>query len=112
MPETGFSVFLITAGSLEEARRLADILLKERLAACVNILPGIESHYWWQGQLETAAECLLLVKSRTTYLDAIIERVKQSHSYRVPEIIALPVTGGSEDYLNWLSSETENYQKM
>jgi periplasmic divalent cation tolerance protein len=106
MPETGFSVVLITAGSLEEARRLADILLKESLAACINILPGIESHYWWQGQLETASECLLLVKSRTSHVDAIIERVKQTHSYQVPEIIALPVTGGSEDYFKWLLSET------
>jgi periplasmic divalent cation tolerance protein len=106
MLETGFSVVLITTGSLEEARRLADILLKERLAACVNILPGIESHYWWQDQLETAAECLLLVKSRTSYLDAIIDRVKQAHSFETPEVLALPVTGGSEDYLKWLQSET------
>ena len=106
MAGPSYSVVLIAAAGVEEARLLADILLKERLAACINILPGVESRYWWQGGLETAPECLLFVKSRTSYLDAIIEKVKKAHSYQVPEIIALPISGGNSDYLNWLGSET------
>ncbi len=100
-------VVLITAASQSEARRLADALLEERLAACVNILPQVESRYWWRGRRERAHEVLLLAKSRATLLDAIIARVKALHSYEVPEVIALPIAGGNPAYLQWLAAETK-----
>jgi periplasmic divalent cation tolerance protein len=102
----GAIVVLITAGGLEEARRLADALLDEHLAACVNILPRAESAYWWRGKKERTQEILLIAKSRAGRLDAIIARVKALHSYELPEIIALPVAGGNPAYLDWLHEET------
>lgn len=97
---------LITAGSAEEGRAVATAVLSERLAACVNIVPGVESHYWWQGKLEQAGEVLLLVKTQRTLLPRLIEKVKSAHSYSVPEVIALPVVEGNEDYLSWVRGET------
>ena len=106
MDEDGPIIILITTPDAAEARRIADTLVSERLAACVNTLAGVSSRYRWQGKLEEANEVLLIVKSRKPLLDAIIKRVKAMHSYDVPEIIALPVVGGNEDYLKWLESET------
>jgi periplasmic divalent cation tolerance protein len=102
----GAMVVFISAGSLDEARRLADALLDERLAACVNILPRVESAYWWHGKRERTEEILLIAKSRAGCLDAIIARVKALHSYETPEVIALPVAGGNPAYLDWLNEET------
>lgn len=104
-------IVLITTANEEEAHRISEALLKERLAACVNTIPRVESRYWWRGRLESANECLLLVKTGTSLLPAIIERVKQLHSYEVPEIIALPVASGNPDYLKWLKEETERGSK-
>ena len=104
--EDGPIIVLITSPNTAEAKRIADALLGERLAACVSTLPGVSSRYRWQGRLEDATEVLLIVKSHRPLLDAIIKRVKAMHSYDVPEIIALPVVGGNEDYLKWLESET------
>jgi periplasmic divalent cation tolerance protein len=95
-------VVLITAGSAEEAHKIADLLLDERKAACVNIVPGVDSLFRWQDKIDSACESLLLVKTRASLLPDVISLVKESHSYEVPEIIALPVVGGSEDYLKWL----------
>jgi periplasmic divalent cation tolerance protein len=97
-------VVLITAGSEEEGRNIAGLLVKEKKAACVNILPGVESLFRWKGRIDSARECLLLVKTRAALLPEIIRLVKGIHSYELPEIIALPITGGSEDYLRWLDS--------
>jgi periplasmic divalent cation tolerance protein len=97
-------VVLITAGSEEEAHKIARLLVKEKKAACVNILPGVESLFRWKGRIDSARECLLLVKTRAALLPEIIRLVKGIHSYELPEIIALPITGGSEDYLRWLDS--------
>jgi periplasmic divalent cation tolerance protein len=102
----GAIAVFITAGSMEEARLLADALVEERLAACVNILPGVESLYRWRGQKARAREILLIAKSRPARLDAIIARVKAMHSYEVPEVIALSIAGGNPAYLEWLEEET------
>ena len=102
----GSVVVFITAATLAEARRLTETLLDERLVACVNILPQVESCYWWHGKKERAQEVLLIAKCRAARLDAIIARVKALHSYEVPEVIALPVTGGNPAYLKWLEEET------
>ncbi|MBI2329573.1 MAG: divalent-cation tolerance protein CutA [Chloroflexi bacterium] len=107
MEATSRVVVLITAATEEEARSLAELLLNQRKAACVNIVPRVDSLFWWQGKLDSAQESLLIAKTRASLLPDIIEMVKMAHSYDVPEIIALPVIGGHEDYLRWIDSETE-----
>src|SRR3954465_753179 len=92
----------ITAPDVEEARRLGKILVAERLAACVNILPGMESHYWWQGKIETAREAGLIAKTRTVLCDDLLERVRDLHSAETPCVVFLPLAGGHPDYLDWI----------
>jgi len=94
-------VVFITAATAEEAQRIGRALLDERLAACVNTLP-VHSAYWWRGAVEEAGETLLLVKTASRLLDALTARVRALHSYSVPEVIALPIVGGSADYLRWV----------
>lgn len=98
-------VVLITTGSKEEADRIANALVAELMAACVNVIPGVTSVYRWQGEVQRAQEWLLVAKSRIEALNNLISRVKALHSYDVPEIIALPVTGGSDTYLRWIDNE-------
>jgi len=100
-------VVFITVDSQETAKKIADVLLTERKAACVNIVPALESHYWWQGKKESTQEFLLIVKTQAKLLDELIAIVKKHHPYSVPEIIALPVVGGNEDYLEWINRETK-----
>ena len=97
---------LVTAGNEGEAQRIADGLIEGRLAACVSVVPDVFSRYRWAGKVEESGEVMLLIKSRAGLLDDIITLVKLRHSYDVPEIIALPVIGGNEDYLEWLDHET------
>jgi periplasmic divalent cation tolerance protein len=96
----------VTASTADEADRLARALVDERLAACVTIVPGARSRYRWQGQVEDATEVLLLAKSVRPCLEALVARVRALHSYTVPEIIAVPITGGFDAYLAWLAAET------
>lgn len=96
----------VTAGSREEADRVAEALLTARLAACVQIVGPIESRYWWEGELESATEWLCLAKSRTALVDAVVTAVRSVHSYDTPEVIATPVVAGDPDYLAWLAAET------
>ena len=100
-------VVLVTAGGEEEAQRIAGRLLDSRLAACVNIVNGVQSLFLWQGKQEMELESLLIIKSNGRLLSRIVEVVKKIHSYDVPEVIALPVTGGNEDYLKWIDSEVQ-----
>ncbi len=99
-------VVLVTASSAAEAQRIGQTLLNERHAACVNIVPHVESAYQWQGKVESATEVLLIAKTTAAQLDAVIALVKRMHSYQVPEIIALPVIGGNPEYLAWIDRET------
>jgi len=100
-------VIFITAGTDAEANRLAEALLKQRKAACVNIVPGVSSRFWWQGHLDSDQESLLIVKTKASLLDEIVGLVKEVHSYDVPEVIALPIIGGNSDYLDWLGKELQ-----
>ena len=100
-------VILITTPSEEEAHHIADLLLNQRKAACINILPRVDSLFWWQGTLEKVKESLLIVKTLASLLPEVIALVKGAHSYQVPEIIALPILGGNEDYLKWIDSEVK-----
>jgi periplasmic divalent cation tolerance protein len=105
MRQQNYIVVFITTRDAEEAQKIAKALLKRRQAACVNIVPEVDSHFWWQDKLEAAKESLLIVKTRESLLPDIIKSVKKIHSYDVPEIIALPIVGGSEEYLDWIDRE-------
>ncbi len=105
MKEGNGIVVLITTGTVEEARRTAELLLNQRKAACVNIVPGVSSLFWWQDKLDSAQESLLIVKTRASLLNEIVTLVTQIHSYDIPEIIALPILGGNQDYLEWIDKE-------
>jgi periplasmic divalent cation tolerance protein len=99
-------VIFVTTGSTEEAQRIGKELVKSNLAACVNIVSSVRSIFRWKGELCEEGETLMIIKSVNKNLDKTISKVKALHSYEVPEIIALPVVGGSEDYLKWLRNET------
>jgi len=105
MPQQSFIVVIITTKDTEEAQNIAKALLKRRQAACVNIVPEVDSHFWWQDKLESEKESLLIVKTKESLLPDIIKSVKKMHSYDVPEIIALPIVGGSQEYLDWIDRE-------
>jgi periplasmic divalent cation tolerance protein len=96
-------IILITAKDKKEAERIAKKLIKSRLAACVNIVSNIKSFFWWQVKVDQAKESLLIVKSRKEKFNKIAKLVKASHSYDLPEIIAIPVVCGSKPYLNWIN---------
>ena len=102
----GEIVVFITASDEEEASKIARALVEERLAGCVNIIKDIRSIYSWQGKIEDEKEVFMVVKTQKTLFDSLIKRVKELHSYTVPEIIALPIIQGSEDYLKWLKEAT------
>ena len=95
-------VIMVTASSDEEAVTIGKKLVEEGLVACANCVPGIRSFYTWQGELCDDSEVLLFMKSRQSKMPQIIKRVQELHSYDVPEMIGLPIIGGSEGYLNWL----------
>jgi len=97
-------VVLTTCGSVEEGRRIAQELVTRRLAACVNIVPQVESVYRWQGEVESAAECLLVIKSTAEAFDSLRDALGKLHSYDVPECVALAVEDGGAAYLDWISS--------
>ena len=101
-----FVVVLVTAGSSEEAARIGQTLVAERLAACANVVGPIRSIYRWQGAVEDAAEHLLLLKARARDVTVLGERVRALHSYEVPEVLALPIRAGSAAYLAWLAEST------
>lgn len=104
----GFIVVYVTAGSAEEAEQLAQTLVGERLAACVNRIKSVRSVYRWQGQVEQSDEELLIIKTRKSLFNKLEKRVRGLHSYSVPEVIALPVVAGSGDYLGWLRDQVDN----
>lgn len=100
-------VTFITAPSEDEAVKIARSLVEARLAACANIVRNIRSIYTWQGKVEDDTEVLMIVKTRKSLFDALSAKVREIHSYDVPEIIALPIVDGSDDYLKWLKESTE-----
>ncbi len=98
-----YIVIFVTASGKKEAKKIAQVLLEHKSAACVNIIENIESFFWWQGKIDTAKESLLVIKSKKSKLAQIIKLVKSVHSYEVPEIIALPIIGGEKKYLGWIN---------
>ena len=102
-----FIVVLVTASSKEEANKIAQGLLQDKLAACVNIIEGIDSRFWWQGKIDSTQEVLLVIKTRKTLFNKLAKKVKSLHSYTVPEIIALPIISGNKTYLDWINDCTK-----
>lgn len=105
---TGNIVVLITVSSPDEGEKIARALVEKRLAACVNIVPGIRSIYHWQGKICDDRELLLIAKTSADLFDAVEKEVKALHSYKVPEIIAIPIAAGSKEYLSWIDENTVN----
>ena len=101
---TDCSVILVTAGSREEGERIAEALVGEQLAACVNVIGPVHSIYRWDNAIQRDDEWLLIIKAPTTHFEALAARVRALHSYQTPEVIALPITAGSDAYLEWLRS--------
>ena len=101
------AVVLITCSDGDEAQMMAEALLRQRKAACVNIVSGVGSRFWWKGGLDSAEETLLLVKTRASLVEEVIGLVRELHSYEVPEIIALPIVAGNPDYLDWVDGEVQ-----
>jgi periplasmic divalent cation tolerance protein len=102
----GVSVVYVTTGTREEALRIGRALVEERLAACANVLGEATSVYRWQGATEEAAEVLLLLKSRTDLVEAVVARVAELHSYDCPCVTSWPVTAGYGEYLDWIVGQT------
>ncbi|KAL9229149.1 hypothetical protein vseg_004647 [Gypsophila vaccaria] len=101
-------VVYVTVPNKEAGKKLAESIVKERLAACVNRVPGVESVYEWKGEIQTDSEELLIIKTRESLLGALTEHVKANHEYEVPEVIAMPITGGNAQYLEWLKNSTRD----
>ena len=110
-PKPNLVVAFSTAGSPEEARRIASALVAEQLAACVNVAHDIHSIYRWQGAIESAVESLMLIKTQANLLPAIELRLRELHSYEVPELVAVPIGDGAQPYLDWLIASTRSSQK-
>ncbi len=102
-----FLIVFCTCPNAEEAERIAHAVVDERLAACVNILPAMRSIYRWQDAVESAEEILLLIKTTEAEFRKLRDRIIELHSYDTPEVIAIPITAGSDKYLSWLRAQLE-----
>ncbi|MCS6999124.1 MAG: divalent-cation tolerance protein CutA [Aquificaceae bacterium] len=97
----GYYVVFITV-PVEKSKELAEYIIQKRLGACVNVVPEVNSIYWWKGNIERDRESLLVVKTSAKKFEELLRGVKSIHPYTVPEIIALPIVAGNEDYLRWI----------
>jgi periplasmic divalent cation tolerance protein len=102
-----FSIVLVTAPDLKTARALAKAALQSKLIACANLIPKIESHYWWQGKIESGAEVLLVLKTQKSKLAVLEKLVLARHPYDTPEFLVLPLSTGSKKYLDWMAFATK-----
>ena len=102
-PAAKFAIVLVTAPDLKMARALAKTALQARLIACANLIPKVESHYWWQGKIESDAEVLLILKTQKSKLAALEKLVLAKHPYDTPEFLILPLSAGNKKYLDWLA---------
>jgi uncharacterized protein involved in tolerance to divalent cations len=104
---TDYIIVFVTAPSGKEGEKIAQALLEDKLAACVNIIPGLKSMFRWKGEISTEEEVLLLIKTKDRLFEKLKRRVIELHSYDVPEVVALGILAGNEKYLDWLKRETE-----
>ena len=111
MPNDNYIMVLCTCNSSEIASLIAETLVSEELAACVNIVNGIESVYRWKGEISRDNEILLLIKTREILYPQVETRIRAKHDYELPEIIAVPIATGEKNYLNWIESMTASTTK-
>ena len=104
---TDFVVLIITTTNAEEAQHISKALLDQRKAASVNIVPRVSSQFWWHGKIQLAEENLLIVKTKAVLLNEVVRLVRENHSYEIPAVIALPIVGGNQDYLDWIGREVK-----
>lgn len=107
MSSNSYGIVLVTAGSQAEAEKIAEILIAEKLAACVSLMP-IRSIYTWKGEVCREEEWQLMIKTQLDRFDQLEAKIRDVHSYETPEIIALPILAGSQPYLNWISSQVQS----
>ncbi len=100
------SVLYITASDMDEAKTVARSLVESRLAACANVIGAMESFYWWQGKLEEAREVVIIAKTRDDLVEAAVAKVREVHSYDLPCVVAVAITGGNPEFLDWITDET------
>ena len=105
--EASTNVVIFITSTDEEAHKIAEVLLNQRKVACVNIVPGVSSLFWWQDKIDSAQESLLIAKTKASQLNELVRLVREIHSYDIPEIIALPIIGGNQDYLEWIGKEVK-----
>jgi periplasmic divalent cation tolerance protein len=98
----------ITTKDRDQAYRIGRTLVEERIVACVNVIDGMQSIYWWQGKICEGSEAVLIAKTRESHFDRLVERVKELHTYSVPCIVSFPIENGNPDYLKWLEDETRS----
>lgn len=94
---------LVTASGKEEAEKIAQVVLTQKLAACVNIIPGVQSYFWWEGKIDSSPEVSMIIKTDEKKFNELAQAVRQAHSYDTPEIIALPIVAGDEKYMKWMN---------
>ncbi|WP_321423100.1 divalent-cation tolerance protein CutA [uncultured Methanobacterium sp.] len=104
-----YSMVYVTASGVEEAKRIARNLLEDKLVACANIIPKMESIYWWEGNLEEDVESILLLKTHSESVDKVIDRVKEIHSYQTPCVLEIQIKSGSREYLDWLGNSLKKH---
>ncbi len=102
-----FATVMVTAPDVKTARALARAALEARLVACINLVPRIESHYWWQGKIESGTEVLLVMKTRTVRLTALERLIVAAHPYDTPEFVVLPISRGNKRYLDWVEASVK-----
>ena len=102
-----FAVVLVTVPDIETGRRLASIALENRAAACVNLVPGLESHYWWEGKLDKSNEVLMLIKTSQQKVAELEKQILANHPYDTAEFVVLPITQGTQRYLDWLAASVK-----
>ena len=103
-----FNLILVTAPNLKTARLLAKAALKQRLVACANLIPKLESHYWWSGQIENSTEVLMIFKTTAAHLARLEQLIMAEHPYDTPEFLVIPIHGGNRRYLGWLASSVSD----
>mmetsp|Transcript_35779 Transcript_35779/g.93263 ORF Transcript_35779/g.93263 Transcript_35779/m.93263 type:complete len:152 (-) Transcript_35779:99-554(-) len=101
-----FSIAYVTVPSREAGKAIAADIIEKKLAACVNIIPGVESLYWWEGKMESSNELMMMIKTRTSLVPQLVERVKAMHEYDVCEVITSPIDAGNPAYMKWLDEST------
>ena len=105
--KTGCIVIFVTVETRQEAERISNHLLTRKKVACVNMINGVNSNFWWKGKVDSANETLLIIKTLESVLDEVIKLIREIHSYEVPEIIAMPIVGGNDAYFEWIKNEVK-----